>query len=121
MCGIAGIVDHQGRWSREELARIARSMADLMVLALSCGLTRVADRFAHFNFYGAFKANPMGTFAATGFAVLVVWSFLHLAFKVPTPDITLSERDWTRLRNALIVALTLNYVFVIIQHRHAIL
>jgi asparagine synthase (glutamine-hydrolysing) len=30
MCGIAGIVDHQGRWSREELARIARSMADTM-------------------------------------------------------------------------------------------
>jgi len=30
MCGIAGIVDHQGRWSREELARIARSMADAM-------------------------------------------------------------------------------------------
>ncbi|MBX3464990.1 MAG: asparagine synthase (glutamine-hydrolyzing) [Planctomycetes bacterium] len=30
MCGIAGIVDHQGRWSREELARIAREMADTM-------------------------------------------------------------------------------------------
>lgn len=86
-----------------------------------CGLTRVADRFAHFNFYGAFKANPVGTLAAAGFAVLVVWSFLHLVFKVPTPDITLSERDWTRLRNVLIVALTLNYAFVIIQHRHNIL
>ncbi|HEX5053019.1 MAG TPA: asparagine synthase (glutamine-hydrolyzing) [Planctomycetota bacterium] len=30
MCGIAGIVDLNNRWSREDLARIARSMADAM-------------------------------------------------------------------------------------------
>jgi hypothetical protein len=86
-----------------------------------CGLTRVADRFAHLNFYGAFKANPLGTFAATFFAIAVVWSLLHLVFKVPTPEVTLSDRDWTRLRNFALIAFTLNYAFVIIQHRHPFL
>ncbi|MBS1149147.1 MAG: hypothetical protein H6Q89_845 [Myxococcaceae bacterium] len=75
-----------------------------------CGLTRVADRFAHFNFYGAFI-----------FAIAVIWSFLHLAFKVPTPEVTLDDRDWTRLRNAALVLFALNYVFVVIQHRHPFL
>jgi len=86
-----------------------------------CGLTRVADRFAHFNVYGAFAANPLGTLAAGAFAIAVVWSFLHLVFKAPVPDLELDERDWTRLRNVAIVAFTLNYAFVIIQHRHPFL
>src|SRR3954468_6835304 len=80
-----------------------------------CGLTRAADRFAHFNFFGAFKANPMGTVAAAVFALAVAWSLLHLAFKVPTPEVNLSEQDWTRLRNVAIAVFVLNYAFVIVQ------
>src|SRR5690242_14355323 len=68
-----------------------------------CGLTRAADRFAHLNIFGALKANPLGTFAAACFAVAVVWSALHLAFKVPTPEVELTNKDWDRLRNAAIV------------------
>lgn len=86
-----------------------------------CGLTRVADRFAHFNFYGAFTANPLGTLAAAFFATCVVWSFLHLAFKVPVPEVTLTDREWGLVRNIVIVAATLNYAIVIIQHRHPFL
>ena len=86
-----------------------------------CGLTRAADRFAHLNVLGALKANPLGTFAAAAFAIAVVWSALHLLFKVPTPEVNLNEKEWDRLRNAAIVLFILNYGFVIIQHRHPFL
>ena len=86
-----------------------------------CGLTRAADRFAHLNILGALQANPLGTCAAAAFAVAVIWSALHLLFKVPTPDVELSNKDWDRLRNAAIVLFILNYAFVIVQHRHLFL
>jgi hypothetical protein len=86
-----------------------------------CGLTRAADRFAHLNVLGALKANPLGTVAAATFAVAVVWSLLHLLFKVPTPDVILTDSDWNRLRNVAIVLFVLNYTFVIVQHRHPFL
>ncbi len=86
-----------------------------------CGLTRVADRFAHFNFYGAFKANPLGTGAALFFACAIVWSFLHLTLKLPTPTVVLDDREWKILRNVSIVVFLLNYLFVVVQHRAAIL
>lgn len=86
-----------------------------------CGLTRAADHFAHFNLLGALKANPLGTLAAAGFAVAVVWSALHLLFKLPTPDVNLDNKDWDRLRNVAIVLCVLNYAFVIVQHRHPFL
>jgi hypothetical protein len=86
-----------------------------------CGLTRVADRFAHLNFFGALKANPAGTLAAALFALAAIWSALHLLFKVPTPELTLTERDWVRAKWLAIVFLILNYGFVIVQHRHPFL
>ena len=86
-----------------------------------CGLTRAADRFAHFNFIGALKANPLGTLAAAVLAGAVVWSVLHLLFKVRTPELSLTDTDWARLRNVVIVLFVLNYMFVIVQHRHPFL
>lgn len=86
-----------------------------------CGLTRVADRFAHLNFFGAFKANPLGTLGAAVFAVLAVWMVLHLVFKVPQPQVQLNDRDWKVLRNVVIAAVVVNYAFVIAQHKLAIL
>ncbi len=82
-----------------------------------CGLTRAADHFAHLDFFGAFKANPLGTFGAAVFAVLAVWTVLHLAFKVPTPSVWLEDRQWKLLRNVAIVLFALNYAFVIAEHR----
>ncbi len=82
-----------------------------------CGLTRAADYFAHFHFFGAFKANPLGLLAAGAFAVMAGWTLLRFAFKVPTPRLELSDADWKRLRNVAIVAAVLNYAFVVAQHR----
>ena len=82
-----------------------------------CGLTRVADRFAHFHFLGAFKANPLGTIGAAAFAVMTVWMLLHLLFKVPTPDVELTDKEWRLARNVVVVAVVINYVFVVINHR----
>lgn len=82
-----------------------------------CGLTRAADRFAHFNVLGALSANPLGTVAAAGFALAVVATVAHLAFRVPLPELILSEREWRWLRWAAVIAFGVNYLFVILAHR----
>lgn len=82
-----------------------------------CGLTRAADHFSHFHWLTALESNPLGTLAAAGFAVLAGWTLLHMAFKVPFPDITLDDREWKRVRNVALVAAALNYGFVILHHR----
>lgn len=82
-----------------------------------CGLTRAADRFSHGNILGALEANPLGTLAAAGFFVCAVWMVLHLGFKVPVPEVVLDRRESTRLRWGLLVALLLNYGFVVVKTR----
>lgn len=82
---------------------------------LGCGLTRVADRMSHFNFAGAWEANPLGTIAAALFMVCIVLSVLHLAFKVPLPTVSLSAREWTFVRVALVAAVVVNYAWVAVK------
>ncbi|MCI0673748.1 MAG: DUF2752 domain-containing protein [Myxococcaceae bacterium] len=84
---------------------------------LGCGLTRAADRFAHGDFIGALQANPLGAVAAAFFALCVVASALHLAFGVPLPEVRLSPREARGARWALVVAVVLNYAFVVVQTR----
>ncbi|MDP1830185.1 MAG: DUF2752 domain-containing protein [Archangium sp.] len=81
-----------------------------------CGLTRVADRFAHFNVLGALKANPLGTVAAALFAAAIVGSALHLAFKMPVPELVLSEKEWARARWGAFILFGLNYAWVIFAY-----
>lgn len=85
---------------------------------LGCGLTRVADRMSHFNVLGAWDANPLGTLAAAGFIVAALWSFLHLAFKVPVPDVRFSGREafWGRI--ALVLLVLVNWGWVVLKYRH---
>ena len=81
-----------------------------------CGLTRVADRFAHFHFIGALKANPLGTVAAGFFATMMVWSFLHLAFKVPIPELVLDDAEWRRVRWLVLFLFVANYAWVVFSY-----
>ncbi|MFO0594634.1 MAG: DUF2752 domain-containing protein [Myxococcaceae bacterium] len=81
-----------------------------------CGLTRVADRVAHFNVIGALQANPLGTVAALFFAACVVLSVLHLTFKLPVPELVLSTQEWNRARWGVLAAFALNYGWVIFAH-----
>lgn len=83
-----------------------------------CGLTRVADRVAHFHFVAALKANPIGTVAALCFAACAVLTVIHLVFAVPMPELVLDERERRRARWAVAAALLANYVFVIIGYRY---
>ncbi|WP_163996093.1 DUF2752 domain-containing protein [Pyxidicoccus caerfyrddinensis] len=84
---------------------------------LGCGLTRVADRVAHFNFVGAWEANPLGTVAALLFALAAVVMVLHLVFAMPIPEIQLSPREWTVVRVALPMLLLVNYAYVVVKTR----
>ncbi len=77
-----------------------------------CGLTRVADRFAHFHWLRALQANPLGTLAAAGFAAAMVASLVHLIFAVPLPELVLTEKEWARVRWAMVAGIILNYAFV---------
>lgn len=82
-----------------------------------CGLTRVADRLTHLNVLGALRANPLGTVAATMFALAAVAMLAHLVFAVPLPDVELTEREWRRARLAAALAFVVNYAYVIAAHR----
>ena len=84
---------------------------------LGCGLTRVADRVAHFNIPGALQANPLGTVAALLFAVAAVAMVLHLVFAVPIPELELTPREWSRVRIGMSVLVVVNYAFVVVQTR----
>jgi hypothetical protein len=81
-----------------------------------CGLTRVADRFAHFNLLGAFKANPLGTVAAALFASAILGSALHLAFRVPMPELVLNDKEWARVRWGAVFLFAANYAWVIFAY-----
>ena len=81
-----------------------------------CGLTRVADRFAHFNVLGALKANPLGTVAASLFAIAIVYSALHLIFRVPVPEFVLDQKEWRRVRWGMVAIFALNYVWVVFAY-----
>ncbi|MFT3706100.1 MAG: DUF2752 domain-containing protein [Archangium sp.] len=81
-----------------------------------CGLTRVADRVAHFNVLGALKANPLGTVAAVSFAACIVISVLHLAFRMPVPELLMTDREWRRMRFGAFALFGLNYAWVIFAH-----
>jgi hypothetical protein len=82
---------------------------------LGCGLTRVADRFSHGNIAGAWLANPLGTIFAAVFLVISLWTLLHLIFKVPTPEVVLTEKQARFAKIALAVAVLVNYAFVVVH------
>jgi hypothetical protein len=78
-----------------------------------CGLTRVADRVAHFNLQGALHANPLGTVAAVAFAVAILVSSVHLTLGVPVPELVLEPREWRRVRWAAVGLFAANYLWVV--------
>jgi len=81
----------------------------------SCGLTRVADRLAHGNFSGAWEANPLGTLAALLLASVTLATMLHVTFKVPIPEVELSQREALLLRATIVLLVVVNYAYVIVK------
>ena len=81
---------------------------------MGCGLTRAADHFSHLQLAQAWHANPLGTLAAAGFAACIVLSALHMAFKLPLPDVTLSDKEKTAVRVLVVVAVAVNYAYVVV-------
>jgi hypothetical protein len=83
----------------------------------ACGLTRSAERVAHFNIAGAWEANPLGTVAALSFVATIVVSLLHLLFKMPLPTLVPSRREALALRVALAASVLINYGYIILKTR----
>jgi Protein of unknown function (DUF2752) len=82
-----------------------------------CGLTRVAVRVAHGDLHGAFDANPLGTVAALLFAACTLFAALQVAFRLPVPLLTLSAREARTTRQAVLVAVAVNYAVVVVRVR----
>lgn len=78
-----------------------------------CGLTRAADRVSHFNFAGAWDANPLGTIAAAAFMVVIVLSAFHLAFRMPLPTLQLTAREKTAGSVGLAALVVLNWSWML--------
>jgi hypothetical protein len=83
----------------------------------ACGLTRSAERVAHFNIAGAWEANPLGTVAALSFVATIVVSLLHLLFKMPLPTLVPTRREALVLRVALAASVLINYGYIILKTR----
>jgi hypothetical protein len=82
---------------------------------LSCGMTRAFDRVAHFNFAGAFDANPLGALGAISLGLLVVFAAVSQLFRLPRPAVQLSDREGYFGRWALVVAVAANWGYVIVR------
>jgi len=82
-----------------------------------CGLTRVADRLSHGNVAGAFEANPLGAVAGLLMAGLACWTLLHMVLALPTPSLSLTEREARWARRGLVAAVLVNYAVVILSTR----
>ena len=82
-----------------------------------CGLTRVAERISQGNLAGAWEANPLGAVVACLFALLAVWTLVHLLFAAPMPEVQLRPREARGLRLALLAALVFNYAYVVVKVR----
>ncbi len=82
---------------------------------LGCGLTRVADHVAHLHVDAAWDANPLGTIAALLFVVVALYTVLHLTFRLPAPRVDLSRHEATALRVALVLAVLVNYGFIVVK------
>ena len=80
-----------------------------------CGLTRVADRIAHFKVAGAWDANPLGTVVALLFVLAILLSALHLLFKMPLPNLVPSRREALALRIAVAGSALVNYGYLILK------
>ncbi len=80
-------------------------------------MTRAADRVSHGDVVGALEANPLGAVAALLFALAAVVTFLHLAFRLPIPEVKLGAKEQRWLRIGLGVAVFVNYGFVILRTR----
>ena len=82
-----------------------------------CGLTRVADRLAHFNVRGALDANPLGTLLALGFCVCAVFMLMHFAWGTRVPRLTLNPRAALRVRTSVVSAVVVNYAWCVVHVR----
>ena len=49
----------------------------------------------------------------SGFAIAIVYSAVHLLFKVPVPELVLQDKEWRRVRWGAFVLFGLNYAWVI--------
>ena len=78
-----------------------------------CGLTRVAERMAHFNLVGALQANPLGTVVAGLFALAIVVSALHITLKLPVPELLLTHQEWRWVRWGALALFAANYLWVV--------
>jgi len=83
----------------------------------ACGLTRVADHVSHGNLAAAWEANPLGTVAASFFALLAVAMVVHLAFGWTLPRVELTGQEAWWLRVSVAVLAVLNYAWVAVSFR----
>jgi hypothetical protein len=82
-----------------------------------CGLTRAADRLAHFQWKGAFLANPLGALCGVLFGLCALYALSRVFFRTPEPRIELTDQEARRARQLFWVVLLLNWGFVALQTR----
>ncbi len=82
-----------------------------------CGLTRAAERLAHFNIEGALLANPLGALVGMILVLAAILSVIQIIFRVPLPRISLTLREQKIALWMAVVLFVINYAWVVYAHR----
>lgn len=80
----------------------------------TCGSTRAFVHFAHLDLAGAFGMNPLFSAILVLGAMLFLYSISALLFRPLRLEIKLDKKEKTLLRFGAVLAITLNWVYLII-------
>lgn len=80
----------------------------------ACGSTRSFIHLAHLDFTGAFVMNPLISISMILGAVFFLYSIASFFFRSLSLEVKFKEKEKTKLRIGVILALTLNWLYLII-------
>ncbi len=80
----------------------------------ACGSTRAFIHLSHLDFSGAFVMNPLISISMILGAVFFLYSIASFFFRSLSLEVKFEEKEKTKLRIGIILALTLNWIYLII-------
>lgn len=83
----------------------------------SCGVTRAIMAMTRFDLGGAFAMNPLAVLGAFGGALYLGYAAIVLAARLPRFRPRLAARDMTVARVVTVLAISANWVYLVIAGR----
>ena len=84
---------------------------------MTCGATRSAIAFFHFDFAGALKWNPLVFAILCGFSIFDVYAFVVLIMRAPRFRIQFAATEKKFIRLATLALLVSNWLYLLSRPR----